>query len=40
LTSQDRERLKARVREQLPIAPDGRVAYQSSANAVKGKVPR
>lgn len=39
LTPQDRERLKARAREQLAIAPDGRIAYQSSANAVKGKVP-
>jgi ubiquinone/menaquinone biosynthesis C-methylase UbiE len=40
LTPKDRERLKARLREQLPTAPGGRIAYQSFANAVKGKVPR
>jgi ubiquinone/menaquinone biosynthesis C-methylase UbiE len=38
LTIQDREELKARVREELPVAPDGSIAYRSSANAVKGKV--
>jgi SAM-dependent methyltransferase len=36
LMPQDRERLKARLREQLPTAADGRIAYRSSANAVKG----
>ena len=40
LTPQDQERLKARLREQLPIGPDGRIAYRSSANAVKGFVPQ
>ena len=38
LTTKDREKLKARVREQLPVAPNGSIAYRSSANAVKGKV--
>jgi SAM-dependent methyltransferase len=40
LTQQERERLKARLREQLRTASDGRIAYQSSANAVKGSVPQ
>ncbi len=38
LTPDERERLKARLREQLPIASDGRITYDASANAVKGKV--
>jgi ubiquinone/menaquinone biosynthesis C-methylase UbiE len=38
LTPDGREKLKARLREQLPIAPDGRITYQAAANAVKGKV--
>ncbi|HEU5274521.1 MAG TPA: class I SAM-dependent methyltransferase [Xanthobacteraceae bacterium] len=33
-----RERLRARVREQLPLGSDGRIAYESFANAVKGRV--
>jgi SAM-dependent methyltransferase len=33
-----REQLRARVREQLRAAADGRVAYESFANAVKGRV--
>jgi ubiquinone/menaquinone biosynthesis C-methylase UbiE len=33
------EQLKARLREQLPIGPDGRIAYEAFANAVKGRVP-
>jgi SAM-dependent methyltransferase len=33
-----RERLRARVREQVPVAPDGRIAYEAFANAVKGRV--
>ena len=32
------ERLKARVRERLPIATDGSIAYEAFANAVKGIV--
>jgi SAM-dependent methyltransferase len=33
------EQLKRQLREQLPIAADGRIAYESFANAVKGRVP-
>jgi ubiquinone/menaquinone biosynthesis C-methylase UbiE len=33
-----REKFKARLREQLPIGADGRIAYEAWANAVKGKV--
>jgi SAM-dependent methyltransferase len=36
LSPQDRERLKTRLRDQVPTASDGRIAYRSSANAVKG----
>jgi SAM-dependent methyltransferase len=34
-----RDQLKARLREQLPTRPDGRIAYEAFANAVKGRVP-
>ncbi len=34
-----REQLKAKLREQLPIAPNGSIAYEAFANAVKGRVP-
>jgi hypothetical protein len=34
-----REQLKVRLREQLPVAADGRITYEAIANAVKGKVP-
>jgi ubiquinone/menaquinone biosynthesis C-methylase UbiE len=34
-----REQLRARTREQLPIAADGRIAYEAFANAAKGRVP-
>ena len=34
-----RDKLKARLREQLPTSPDGRIAYEAFANAVKGRVP-
>jgi ubiquinone/menaquinone biosynthesis C-methylase UbiE len=33
------ERLKGRLREQLPIGPDGHIAYEAFANAVSGRVP-
>jgi hypothetical protein len=33
------EQLKAQLRKQLPIAADGRIAYESFAKAVKGRVP-
>ena len=39
LTPSAREQLKARVRERLPIAADGSIAYEAFANAVKGVVP-
>jgi SAM-dependent methyltransferase len=35
-----RAQLRARLREQLPVGPDGRIAYTSFANAVKGRVAR
>jgi len=38
LTPSAREQLKARLRERLPIAADGSIAYEAFANAVKGLV--
>jgi ubiquinone/menaquinone biosynthesis C-methylase UbiE len=38
LTPSAREQLKARLRERLPIAADGAIAYEAFANAVKGLV--
>jgi len=35
----EKNELKARLRELLPIAADGRIAYEAVANAVKGRVP-
>jgi SAM-dependent methyltransferase len=35
-----REQLRAKVRELLPAGSDGRIAYESFANAVKGRVRR
>ena len=34
-----REKLKARLREQLPTASDGSISYEAYANAVRGRVP-
>ena len=39
LTPKQREQLKARLREQLPIGADGRIVYEAFANAVKGRTP-
>ena len=39
MTSDDVERLKARMRERLPADADGRIAYAARANAVKGRQP-
>jgi ubiquinone/menaquinone biosynthesis C-methylase UbiE len=39
LSPDELEQLKRRLREQLPIASNGRIAYESFANAVKGRVP-
>jgi SAM-dependent methyltransferase len=33
-----REQLRAKLRAQMPIGSDGRIAYESFANAVKGRV--
>jgi hypothetical protein len=33
------ERLKERLREQLPVGPDGHIAYEAFANAVSGRAP-
>ena len=33
------EQLKRTLREQLPAGPDGRIAYEAFANAVRGRVP-
>jgi hypothetical protein len=38
MSPSEKEQLKVRLREQLPIATDGRIAYESFANAVKGRV--
>ena len=37
LSPDARERLRARLREQLPVFPDGRITYEAFANAVKGR---
>ena len=39
LSPTGKEQMRARVREQLPTAADGRVTYEAFANAVKGRVP-
>jgi hypothetical protein len=33
------EQLKAELREELPTGPDGHIAYEAFANAVKGRAP-
>jgi ubiquinone/menaquinone biosynthesis C-methylase UbiE len=33
-----RETVRVRLREQVPVGPDGRIAYEAFANAVKGRV--
>jgi hypothetical protein len=35
----EREQLRVRLREHLPATSDGRIVYESFANAVKGRVP-
>lgn len=39
MSSADVERLKARVRDKLPMDAAGRITYGARANAVKGRVP-
>lgn len=34
-----RDELRLRLREHLPVSPDGHIFYQAFANAVKGRVP-
>ena len=34
-----RDQLRTRLREQLPVTSDGRILYESFANAVRGRVP-
>jgi hypothetical protein len=34
-----REQLRSRLFEQLPVASDGQILYESFANAVKGRLP-
>jgi ubiquinone/menaquinone biosynthesis C-methylase UbiE len=36
---EQREQVRLRLRDSLPIAADGRIAYRAFANAVKGRVP-
>ena len=36
---ENREKLKVMLRERLPTAADGSIAYEAFANAVKGRVP-
>lgn len=38
MSSGARNQLRARLREQLPVAPDGHISYESFANAVRGRV--
>jgi len=40
LSPAEREKLRSRLREQLPAGPDGRIAYPAFANAVKGRTPQ
>jgi hypothetical protein len=35
-----KEELRVQLREQVPLAPDGRIAFESRANAIKGRVPK
>ena len=39
MSTSAREQLRTHLREQLPIASNGRIVYESFANAVKGRVP-
>jgi len=39
LTPDNKEKLKAILRERLPTASDGSISYEAFANAVKGRVP-
>jgi hypothetical protein len=39
LSPNTREELRTRLRDHLPSSSDGRIAYESFANCVKGRVP-
>lgn len=39
MSASAREELRTRLRDHLPVSPDGRIVYSSFANAVKGRVP-
>jgi hypothetical protein len=39
MSAGDRARLSAAVRSELPIAPDGTIAYSARAHAIKARVP-
>ena len=39
MSASAREELRTRLRDYLPISSDGRIVYESFANAVKGRVP-
>jgi hypothetical protein len=39
MTASAKEELRVHLRDQLPVAADGRIVYQAFANAVKGRVP-
>jgi SAM-dependent methyltransferase len=39
LSASAKEELRSRLRDHLPISSDGRIVYEASANAVKGRVP-
>jgi hypothetical protein len=39
MSTSEREQLRTDLRERLPTASDGQIAYESFANAVKGRVP-
>jgi hypothetical protein len=38
MSASAREELRARLRRRLPVTLDGRIIYESYANAVKGRV--
>jgi ubiquinone/menaquinone biosynthesis C-methylase UbiE len=40
MSPEAREQLRTRLREQLPVASDGHILYESFANAVRGRVPK
>ncbi|HMF24507.1 MAG TPA: hypothetical protein VKG24_20615, partial [Pseudolabrys sp.] len=39
MSANARKQLRAKLRDRLPSASDGRIVYESFANAVKGRVP-